>query len=154
MIDPSGSRSADDGARRRETWYRRGGGGRACRARSLLSHRGHVIAPIALESTLQQVGERERRELLARVAERTHERVVRMLEGAVGAGDENEIPGLLGRGGQQPHARAGALQLATLCGQPQRQQPQACDRHHAGQQRAKRIIGDSRSAEGRVLRTP
>ena len=64
-----------------------------------------------------------------------------MLERAVASRNQDQVAGLLGRRGQQLHARVGALKLAALDRQAQRQQAHAADDRHRRQQHAERIAG-------------
>ena len=95
----------------------------------------------ALEAALEQRRQHHLRQLFARVAERVDAGVVGVLHRAVGARDQNQVAGLLGRGGEQAHARVGALQRVALHRQPQREHAEAGDHRQRGQQQAHRVSG-------------
>ena len=94
-----------------------------------------------LEAALEQVRKHLRRQLVARVAQRVDAGVIGVLERAVRARDQDQIGGLLGGGGEQPQARVGALELAALHRQPQRQDAEPGDHRQDGEQQPDGVAG-------------
>ncbi len=88
---------------------------------------------------IQQRRQVHTRQIGARIAEGAQTGVVCVLEGPVSARDQDQIARLLRRGREEPHACVGALQLATLDRQPQREQSHAADDRHRRQQHAERV---------------
>ncbi len=86
-----------------------------------------------------QLVESQRRQFVARVAQRAEKGLVGLLEPAVGARDENQVARLLRRRRQQLQPRVGALQLLPLRREPQRHQAEAGHGREARQQLPERI---------------
>ncbi len=74
---------------------------------------GNVPAHV-IHARLDEIGEVQRRQLLARVAERAQEGRVRVLEGSVGPRDQDQVAGVLGRRGEQLQPRVRPLQFGAL----------------------------------------
>jgi hypothetical protein len=108
---------------------------------ALRAHLGADVIHHPIEAALEQTRQRHAGQLLARVAERLDAGIVAVLEHAVRSGDQDQVGGLLGRGGEQAHLRIGALQLAALHRQPQRQQPEARHHRQRRQQEADGVAG-------------
>jgi hypothetical protein len=72
------------------------------------------VPPERLEAPLHQVGTLQLAELPPGVAQRTYEGLVRVLERSVRIRNQDQIAGLFGGRGEQPHARIGAPQLPSL----------------------------------------
>ena len=107
---------------------------------ALLAHLAADVVPQLLRTPMvEQRGEVHPHQLGTGIAERAQTRVIGVLERAVASRDQDQVAGLLGRRGQQLHTRVGALKLAALDGEPQRQQAHAADDRHRRQQHAERI---------------
>ena len=106
---------------------------------ALRPHLGGNVALQVIHPGLDEIDELPRRELVARIAERTQKRRVRVLERPVRPRDQDQVTSVLRSGGQQLQPRVGALQLGPLRREPQRHDPQPDDGRQAGQKQPDRV---------------